>query len=84
MVPIGGVYTIGPQEAVKIVNQLEPKIVLPMHYYRKELNQKAFGELHPLSDFLREMEVSKAMTEQKLIVKKDSLPEERSIIVLSI
>ena len=84
MVPVGGVYTIGPQDAVKIVNQLEPKIILPMHYYRKELNQKTFGELHPLSDFLREMGVDEAATESKLVVKKDSLPEERSVIVLSI
>ncbi len=32
MVPVGGNYTIGPAEAVEVIKQLEPAIVIPMHY----------------------------------------------------
>lgn len=32
MIPVGGFYTIGAAEAVKVVNQLNPKYVVPMHY----------------------------------------------------
>jgi L-ascorbate metabolism protein UlaG (beta-lactamase superfamily) len=32
MIPVGGHYTIDANEAVQVVNQLNPKIVLPMHY----------------------------------------------------
>lgn len=35
MIPVGGFFTIGPDEAAKVVNQIKPKIVLPMHYKRK-------------------------------------------------
>ena len=32
MIPVGGTYTIDASEAVQVVSQLNPKIVLPMHY----------------------------------------------------
>jgi L-ascorbate metabolism protein UlaG (beta-lactamase superfamily) len=32
MVPVGGNYTIGPREAVTVIEQLAPAIVIPMHY----------------------------------------------------
>lgn len=33
LVPIGGSYTMGPASARKVVDQLKPKIAVPMHYY---------------------------------------------------
>ena len=30
---IGGVYTIGPEGAKQVIEQLKPKIVIPMHYW---------------------------------------------------
>lgn len=35
MIPVGGFYTIDAAEAKKIVEQIKPKIVLPMHYKTK-------------------------------------------------
>lgn len=32
MIPVGGTYTIDAPEAVQVVNQLNPKVILPMHY----------------------------------------------------
>ena len=32
LVPIGGVFTIGPQGAAKLVEQIGPRLVIPMHY----------------------------------------------------
>lgn len=32
LIPVGGFYTIGAAEAVKVVHQLNPKYVVPMHY----------------------------------------------------
>lgn len=32
MIPVGGYYTIGPEEAKQVVSQLRPKVVIPMHY----------------------------------------------------
>jgi len=33
LVPIGGRYTMGPESAKKVVEQLKPKIAVPMHYW---------------------------------------------------
>ena len=35
MIPVGGYYTIDANEAVQIVNQIKPRLVLPMHYKPK-------------------------------------------------
>ncbi len=32
MIPIGGVYTMGPREAAKACELLNPKCIIPMHY----------------------------------------------------
>ena len=32
MIPVGGVYTIDASQAQKIVGQVDPKIVIPMHF----------------------------------------------------
>jgi len=33
MMPIGGVYTVDPAEATEMIKQLEPKKVVPMHFF---------------------------------------------------
>lgn len=32
LIPVGGVYTINASEAVQVVSQINPKVVIPMHY----------------------------------------------------
>lgn len=32
MIPIGGFYTINAQQALEIINLLQPRVVIPMHY----------------------------------------------------
>ncbi|MCI2059143.1 MAG: MBL fold metallo-hydrolase [Oscillibacter sp.] len=32
LIPVGGVYTIGPEEAREVVRQLRPRCAVPMHY----------------------------------------------------
>ena len=32
MIPVGGFYTIDADQAVQVVNQINPRVVLPMHY----------------------------------------------------
>lgn len=35
MIPMGGHYTIGPAEADKVIAQLKPRVVIPMHFKTK-------------------------------------------------
>ncbi len=82
MVPVGGVYTIGPQEAVKVIKEIDPSIVIPMHYFRPELNKKTFSALSPVSDFLKEMGKDATEPIAKLSVTKDKIAPELQVIVL--
>jgi len=79
MIPVGGVYTISAKEAVKIMSQIEPNIIIPMHYQLPKLKLKLDG----LDKFLKTMGIKKLDSLPKLsIKKKDVLPEEAKIIVL--
>ena len=49
MVPVGGFYTIGPQEAKALLDDLRPKVFLPMHYRMGAVGLPAVGQVE---DFL--------------------------------
>ncbi|HEB14100.1 MAG TPA: hypothetical protein ENI09_01685 [candidate division WWE3 bacterium] len=82
-VPVGGVYTINPEQAAKVAAQLESKYIVPMHY-RVEGMAKTFDELQPISTFLEEMGVESPEPKKELSVSKKSLPEEPEVVVLEI
>ena len=77
-VPIGGVYTIAAKEAAKVISQIEPRLVVPMHYHIPGLKVKIDG----IDKFLKEMGRKITVTEAKLVIKKKDLPEEIKIVVL--
>ncbi len=78
MIPVGGVYTINAEEAAQVVSQLEPKIVIPMHYKADGL---AF-ELESLDEFLEEMNEKGIKPVRSLKIVKATLPEERKVVWL--
>lgn len=79
MVPIGGIYTISAKEAARIMSQIEPSIIIPMHYQIPKLKLK----LDELDKFLKIMGIKKIEPLAKLsIKKKDISPEEAKIIIL--
>ncbi|MFH1582422.1 MAG: MBL fold metallo-hydrolase [bacterium] len=80
MIPVGGNFTISAKEAGKIMSQLEPSIVIPMHYSISKLKIK----LDSIDAFLKAVGVKKPEALAKLsIKKKDLIPEEAKIIVLN-
>lgn len=79
MIPVGGVYTIDGKEATEVVAQLEPQIVIPMHYALPGLK----FELAPVDVFLKEQGKEAIEPLPKLTITKDKLPEESQVIVLS-
>ena len=79
LIPVGGVSTIDAVQAAQIVRQLEPKIVIPMHYKTDALKR----ELETADRFLKEMGVKEAVPQPKLTVNKNSLPLTMQVTVLS-
>ncbi|MBI4990900.1 MBL fold metallo-hydrolase [Candidatus Gottesmanbacteria bacterium] len=82
LIPVGGVYTISAPIAAEVISQLEPKIVLPMHYNTKLHNQKIFSNLSGVDVFLKEMGKEDTKPIPKLSVTKDRLPTELTVVVL--
>jgi len=77
--PTGGTYTIGPEEAFEIANQIDPKIIVPIHYKIEGLSL----DLEIVNKFL-ELEGSAPLPQEELRIEKENLPkeEERKIVVL--
>ncbi len=49
MIPVGGHYTVGPKEALEIVQQIGPRVVIPMHYRSESFG---FDVIGPVEDYL--------------------------------
>ncbi|MCD6178009.1 MBL fold metallo-hydrolase [bacterium] len=78
MIPTGGVYTIGPKEASRIINQLEPQVVIPMHYQIPKLKLKLEG----IDKFLKVMGIKELEQINKLLIKKKDLLGEKTRVVI--
>lgn len=78
MIPIGGIYTIDSEKAAAVINQIEPKIVIPMHYKIPNLNIKLQG----IDSFLKELGIEKEVVDQLVIKKKDLPKDETKVVVM--
>jgi L-ascorbate metabolism protein UlaG (beta-lactamase superfamily) len=77
-IPVGGTYTLDAVGAAKVVREIDPRIVIPMHYREENLNY----DLDSVNAFRKEMGGA-AETEKKLKISKKSLPsDEIKIIIL--
>src|SRR3989344_3520104 len=54
LVPVGGHYTINEKEALTVVRQIDPHIVIPMHYYEAG-KAEALNVLSGVDAFLKEI-----------------------------
>jgi len=80
LIPVGGIYTIDAKTAVEIIAELEPRIVIPMHYKIPGLKL----DLETLDKFKKELG-GKAETLDKLKIKKKDLPpEETKLVILTL
>ncbi len=70
MIPIGGNYTIDAKTATKIITQIEPRIVVPMHYKIKGLKL----DIDELEHFLKAIGQKSVEKEEKISVQKKGMP----------
>ena len=78
LLPVGGVSTINASMAAQVVRQLEPKVVVPMHYKTEALKRK----LEPVEGFLREMGVKAVDSSPKISFTKANLPLSTQVFLL--
>jgi L-ascorbate metabolism protein UlaG (beta-lactamase superfamily) len=78
LLPTGGVSTIDAPVAAQVMRQLDPKVVIPMHYQTEALNRK----LEPVGRFLKEIGVEEVVSKPKLSFTKSNLPVSAQVFLL--
>jgi len=78
LVPVGGYYTIDAAEAGRVAEQIEARIVVPMHYRTAKCDFPIAG----VDDFLAGKSNVARLETSVLEVAKGSLPAEPRIVVL--
>lgn len=78
MMPVGGTFTVDAKDASEIISQIEPRMVIPMHYKIPGLTV----DLNPVDKFLKEMGEEGIKPEPKLKVSLKDLPQEETKIVV--
>lgn len=72
LIPIGGTFTMPPQTAREVLQQLKPKIAIPMHYR---------DNLYILQSFVQGLSTRKSDGDT-LVVSKATLPANTEIVIL--
>ncbi len=72
MIPVGGTFTIDAKEASKIISQIEPRVIIPMHYKISGLKL----DLDGVDKFIKEQGINPEEVEGKLKITKKDLPTE--------
>ncbi|MFC2068351.1 MBL fold metallo-hydrolase [Chloroflexota bacterium] len=78
LLPVGGVSTINAVTAAKVVRQLTPKVVVPMHYKTEALSWDLESEVK----FLREIGIAQVNTQSKLSLTKSNLSTSTQVFLL--
>lgn len=79
LIPVGGYYTIGPEQATSIISEIKPKVVIPMHFKNDKINIT----IGPVDDFLCGMPNVKMPESSEIEVTKETLPAATEIVVLT-
>src|SRR3989338_7598885 len=79
MIPVGGNYTINAKEAVSVISQIEPKIIIPMHYKVPGLTVDIDG----VEKFLKELGLEPEKVEKYKVSLKTLPAEEMKLIMLN-
>ena len=80
-VPVGGVDTIDPSEASQVISQIEPKVIIPMHYKVPGLVISKGEEMSDVEAFVKEIGIE-PVRDNKFVITPDKIPEEVQVVVL--
>ena len=81
MIPVGGTYTIDAKTAVEVITQIEPKVVIPMHY---KVTGHTSTVLEGPEKFVKELGLTPEKVEKYKITKKLLPAEEEKLVMFEI
>ena len=80
--PVGEYLGLSIKDAIKVARSLEPNIVIPMSYRLPNHDQKVFGEMKPVEEFLKIYE-TEVQAVDCLSLTTGNLPEEMEVMLLN-
>jgi len=80
LIPVGGTYTIDAKKAVEVISQIEPRIVIPMHYKIKG----STIDIDDVDKFIKEIGIEPTYEEKLKISKKELLSKDMGLVILKI
>jgi len=78
LLPVGGTFTIGPEEALKVIDAIAPAVVVPMHYRTPAVDLR----IAPLDDFLALVPGHERANGHRVRLERDGLPDRTKILVM--
>ncbi|OQB74903.1 MAG: metal-dependent hydrolase [candidate division TA06 bacterium ADurb.Bin131] len=78
LIPVGGFYTIDSEQATRVVQQINPKIIIPMHYKTSAINIP----IESVDKFLAGKSNIQYIDSNELTITCEQIPEEPTIIIL--
>ncbi len=78
LIPVGGFYTIDSEAASEVARQLNPSVIIPMHFK----TGKCEFPITPVEEFTEGKARVKVMHSSEISFEKGELPKETEIIVL--
>jgi len=82
LVPVGGNCTINAQQAANIVAQVEPRLIVPMHYATDETRGQL--SLDEVERFCKELGATEAAPRSRLSIPPTSLPSEPTVALMEV
>jgi len=79
LVPVGGTYTLEPDEMKTIIKELNPRVVIPMHFKTPKVDLP----LKPVDNFLAGEKDIKRINASTWNITKKTLPQKKEIIVFN-
>lgn len=77
-IPVGGKYTLDAKKAVEVISQVEPRIVIPMHY---QIPGCSIKDIDGVEKFIKELGIEPNYEEKLKISKKDLPSEDMRLVV---
>jgi L-ascorbate metabolism protein UlaG (beta-lactamase superfamily) len=78
LIPVGGYFTIDAKEATRVVDQIKPKVVIPMHFK----TEKCGFPIAPVEDFTKGKSGLKRVGTSEVTFTRATLPQKMEIVVL--
>lgn len=78
LIPVGGYFTIDPEKATEVTNQLSPKVIIPMHYKTEVVN----FPITSIDAFINDKKNVRKINASEMAIEKETLPAQPEIWVL--